>query len=159
MIDRGTMHKRFPIIVLAVALLLSQGGNFLVASLCPHLRSALTTCEMPVTQPAVSHQHTDHTQMESNETELRSGKNAGVSSFAPPEDPCKHCAVHSRPAPDASSFREFENAKRSGNLTLPFIVSRALSVPTPLAATLSATAHGPPGEPRPRHILISIFRI
>ena len=154
------MHKRFlATTVRAAALLFSQGGNFLIACLCPHLRSGLTSCEMQVTQPVASHQHTDHMQMESMKTESTSEQSADGNSFGPPNEPCKHCAVHSRRAPDAISLREAEAAKRSGQLTLPLIVSTTVSVPTSFVAILSARAHGPPGEPTPRHILINIFRI
>jgi hypothetical protein len=154
------MHKQFlATTVLAVALLLSQGGNFLIACLCPHLRSAPTSCETQVAQPTVSHQHADHMQMESMEAESTSEQRADGNSFGPPNEQCMHCSVHSRSAPDASPLREAEAAKRPGHLTLPLIVSRGVSVPTSFVPILAAMAHGPPGDPTPRYILINIFRI
>jgi len=154
------MHKRFLAnVVLAVAFLFSQGGNFLIASLCPHFGSGLGSCEMQVTQPAVSDEHLDHMQMESTETESTPEQSAEANALGQPTEPCKHCAVHSGSAPDASSLRVAEAAKRSGHLTLPLTVSRVASVPASFVPILSARAHGPPGELTPRHILINIFRI
>ncbi len=154
------MHKRFlPTTVLAVAFLFGQGGNFLIASFCPHLGSGLASCEMQVMQPAASGEHMGHRQMESMESESTPEQNAGGNALGKPTEPCRHCAVHSRSTPDASLLREIEAEKRSGHLNLPLIVTRVFSVPTSFEPILSARAHGPPGELTPRHILINIFRI
>lgn len=154
------MHKRFlASVVLAVAFLFSQGGNFLIASLCPHLGSVLASCEMQVTQPVASHEHMDHMQMESMETESTQEQIADGDSFGRPNEPCQHCAVHSRSGPDASLLRVVEAPTRSVHLTSPLVISRVVTVPTSFLTVLSARAHGPPGESTPRHILINIFRI
>lgn len=154
------MQKWFLTIALvSVAVLFSQGGDFLIASLCPHVRSGLASCNIQVTKATASHEHMDHRQMASMETESTPENNADGNALDRPAEPCNHCAVHSRAAADPGSLRESETAKRSGHLKLPLTVSRFVSVPTSVVILPSARAHGPPGELTPRHILINIFRI
>ncbi len=155
------MHKRFlATAVLAVAILFSQGGNFLIASLCPHFGSARASCEAQAPEPVdVSHEHMDHMQVESMQTESTSEAPTDGDALIPVPQSCLHCAVHSRRSPDASTIRVTEAAKRAGQLTPPLAVSDVVTVPQSFVPILSARAHGPPGEQPPRHILISIFRI
>lgn len=155
-----TMHKRFlTTAFLAVAFLFSQGGTFLIASLCPHLGSGLASCEMQVTQAAAIDEHEGHMQMESMEMESTPEQSADDNVLGQPTKPCEHCAVHSRSGPDASLLRVTEAGKHSGHLALPPLVSRVVSVPTSFVTVLSARAHGPPGDSTRRHVLINIFRI
>lgn len=154
------MHKRFlTIIVLAVALLFNQGSNFLIASLCPHLRSGLASCETQVSQRAVSHEHMGHMQMGSTEPEPKIEQNTGGNALGQPMGECKHCAVHSRTTSNSISLREAEPARRSIDLTIPPTCWSVLAVAASPAATLISRAHGPPGYQCPRHILINTFRI
>ena len=63
-----TMHKRFLVTtVLAAALLFSQGGDLLVAALCPHLQSGMASCETQPPTGGMSHEdmgHMGHMEME-----------------------------------------------------------------------------------------------
>ena len=154
------MHKRFvATTVLAVALLFSQGGNFLIASLCPHLRSTLASCVTQIAEPAMSHADMGHMQMDASRTESSPNADPDALSLGKPIGRCSHCAVHSRTTSNAISLRDTEAAKRAGNLTVPLTFSRVAPVTTSPVAVLASRAHGPPGVSPPRHILINIFRI
>lgn len=154
------MHKRFlAATVLAVALLFSQVGSFLVAALCPHLRSGIFHCNNQLTQPATSHHDMGHMQMESLEKVPSLSTDPDAVALRPPTELCTHCAVHSRTRPNAVSLRETDAPKRAGDLTIPVTGLRIVSIATSPAAVLTSRAHGPPGEYTPRHILINIFRI
>lgn len=156
------MHKRFLATnVLAVALLFNQGSNFLIASLCPHLRSGLASCETQVSQPAVTHEHEHmgHMQMESTEPEPTIEQNSGGNALDQPVGKCLHCAVHSRRTSNTISLRVAEAAKRSIDLSIPLTCWSGLAVAASPVAALISRAHGPPGYQCPRHILINTFRI
>ena len=154
------MHKRFlATTVLAAALLFSQGGNFLVAALCPHLQSGMASCETQRAGAPVSHEdlgHMGHTEVEH---EPASQPDAEAVALDHPIGPCSHCAVHSRKAPTSASLREAEAAKRLVDLNIPLHISRVAPVTVSPVPVLTSRAHGPPGEHISRHILINIFRI
>jgi hypothetical protein len=154
------MHKRFlATTVLVVALLFSQEGNLLIASLCPHFRSGLASCEMQVMQLTVSHEHMGHGQMESMETESTSEQNADGNALGQPTGKCSHCALHSRTTPNAVSLKESEVAKRSSDAIITATFSGVAHIIASPLAVPSSRAHGPPWDNTPRHILINIFRI
>ncbi len=153
------MHKRFLVTTLVgIAVLFGQGGNFLVGALCPHLRSAAASCDMQVSETEMSHQEMGHEGMGSMDNEPIAQDNEADTLGQPPK-PCSHCAVHSRSSSNAISLRETDTPKRSADLSIPLTVSTIVPVSTSSAAVLTSRAHGPPGELRPRHILINIFRI
>lgn len=155
---REPMHKRFlATTVLAGALLFSQGGNFLIAALCPHLRSGMASCETQRVGVPMSHEDMGH--MAHMEQEPAAQPNRDAVALDEPVAPCSHCAVHSRTTPNTASLRESEAAKRSADLNIPLHFSRVAPVTGSPVAVLTSRAHGPPGEARPRHILINIFRI
>lgn len=154
------MHKRFLVnTVLGIALLFSQGGNLLVAALCPHLQSGMASCETQLADPAMSHKDMGHAGHLEMEQEPSSQGVADVTALGQPISPCSHCAVHSRTNPNPDSLRETEVPKRSVELNIPLQVSRVAPVAAAPVDVLTSRAHGPPGDPIPRHILINIFRI
>jgi hypothetical protein len=151
------MDKRFlATTVLAVALLFSQGGTFLVAALCPHLQSGMASCETQLTDVSMSHEDMGHMRME-HDTPSNPGPNTVA--LGQPIGPCSHCAVHSRTTPNTASLREMEVAKRSADLNIPLEFSIAGPVTLSPVSVVPSRAHGPPGDPAPRYILINIFRI
>ena len=153
------MHKRFlTISVVGVALLFSQGGSFLIAALCPHLRSAQISCNTHDTGSAMSHDTMGNMAMDSM-GESASNPDPNAVALGEPIGLCPHCAMHSRTAPPAVSLREIEASKRSGTFAIPDAALRIVSVEMPYFAILTSRAHGPPGETTPRHVLINIFRI
>lgn len=157
-----TMPKRFLVTtVLAAALLFSQGGNLLVAALCPHLQSGMASCETKLSEPTMSHEdmgHMDVGHMDKQD-ETQPDVDSNAVSLGQPTGPCSHCAVHSRTNPNTASLRQAEAAKRSMDLNIPLQVSGVAPVAASPVPVLISRAHGPPGDPTPRHILINIFRI
>jgi hypothetical protein len=154
------MHKRFvATTVLAVALLFSQGGNFLIASLCPHLRSTLASCDTQTAEPAMSHDDMGHMQMHGSDTESSPNRDPYALSLGKPIGSCSHCAVHSRTTSNAISLRDIEAAKRAGDLSIPLTFSTFAPVTTSPVAVLTSRAHGPPGESTSRYLLLNVFRI
>ena len=152
------MHKRFlATFFLAAALLFSQGGNFLVAALCPHLRSGMASCRTQLAEPTTSH-HKDMGHM-GMEHETAANPDPDAVALGQPIGPCSHCAVHSRTNPNTASLRETEAPKRSVDQDTPLLFSGVSPVSVPPVSVLTSRAHGPPGELIPKHILINIFRI
>ena len=153
------------------SLLFSQGGNLLVAALCPHLQSGMPSCETQSSSAATSHEamahedmgHTGHMEME-HETltapdPATPNPDADVPAIDQRRGPCSHCEVHSTRTPISASLRETAAAKRSAHLTIPLPIFRVAPVKVAPVAVLTSRAHGPPGNPTPSHILINIFRI
>ena len=154
------MYKRLPATtILAASLLFSQGGNLLIAALCPHLRSGMASCEAQASTSPMSHEDMGHMGQMQMEPEPSSHPNPNSFVLGQPIGPCSHCAVHSRTTTNAVSLRETEVAKRSIDLSIPLQFSRVGPVAVSPLAVLASRAHGPPGEAIPRHILINIFRI
>lgn len=155
--DSPKMNMRFiATTVLAAALLFSQGGNFLVAALCPHLRSATASCEIPLAETTSSHEGMGHVGMD-HSSALNTDPNAVAAGHA--NGPCSHCAVHSGKNPNPTSLRATEAPKRSAELSIPLHISTVAPVIVGPVALLGSRAHGPPGESTTRYILIGIFRI
>jgi len=155
-----TMDKRFLInTLLGVALLFSQGGNFLVGALCPHLRSAAASCDMQVSETEMSHEGMGHAGMGSMSSEPAAQPNDEADALGQPTKPCSHCAVHSRSSSNAISLREADGPRRSADLTIPLTVSTIVPVASSTAPALTSRAHGPPGQSTARHILLNVFRI
>ena len=153
------MHKRFlATTVLATALLFSLGGNFLVAVLCPHLRSAQVSCHAPLAEPQMSHDDMADMEMDSMD-ESASNPDPNAIAVGEPIGLCPHCAVHSRTTPNAVSLREVGVSKRAGSFAIPDAIPNVVPVELSSLAVLTSRAHGPPRETTRRFILINIFRI
>jgi hypothetical protein len=142
--------------VLATALLFSQGGNFLVAALCPHLLSEMASCDIPPAKTAQSHQDMGHPGMD-HPSAVNPDPNAVALGLG--DGPCSHCSVHTRKNPSPASLRETEAPKRSADLRIPIDLSIVVPVIVGPAAVLNSRAHGPPGQSTTKYILISVFRI
>ena len=133
----------------------------MVAALCPHLQSGMASCMTTPPAPGMSHEDMGHAGMGHMEMESEPASEPNLTGLAlsQPNDPCSHCAVHSRTNPTTISLREKEAPKRAVNLDILIDVSGAAPVAVSPMAVLTSRAHGPPGKAVPRHILISIFRI
>ena len=164
--ERPTMHKRLAATaVLGIALLFSQGATVLVAALCPHLRTPAEPCVSRTPEPDTSHEHMDHMEMDSTESESVSEapsnsteRSEGIA-FSQPTGKCPHCAMHSRSSSNPVSFRQVETAKRTSDLNVPLLVEPIVFEQESAVPNLFSRAHGPPGSNLPRHLLINIFRI
>ncbi len=153
------MHKRFlVIIVIGVALLSGQGVSFLIAALCPQLRSAQVSCTKHSAESTMSHDEMGHMAMDSMDESV-SNPDPNAVALGEPIGLCSHCAMHSRTAPPAVLLRETETSKRSGTFVIPDAVPQVISVEMSYLAIVSSRAHGPPGRTLPLHVLINIFRI
>ena len=160
------MHKRLAATaVLGIALLFSQGADILVAALCPHLRSPAEPCITQTPEPNTSHEHMDHMEMDSTESESVSEGSSDSSersedvALTQPTGTCPHCAMHSRSSSNPASFREIETAKRASELSVPLSLELIVFEHESAAPILVSRAHGPPGKYIPKHILINVFRI
>lgn len=142
--------------VLAAALLFSQGGTFLVAALCPHLRSETASCEIPPAEITVSHEDMGHAGMD-HSSEFNLDPNTVAVGHG--NGRCSHCAVHTGKNPNPASLRETAAPKRSAELSIPLHFSIVTPVIVGSAPVLNSRAHGPPGESTTRYLLISVFRI
>ena len=162
MLDVGppSMEKRFlAITFVAIALILGQSANVLVAALCPHLRSSQASCETPSRQTHGDHHNMDHMVTEQETAASRGSTTAEIATLVHSNGPCDHCAVHSRENGSTASIQRSYLANSPHQLVL--VVNHSLQRPIFVseALNLSSRAHGPPGGGRSRHILISIFRI
>ena len=142
------MNQRFvAAIILAFAVLFSQGGGSVLAAICPHLRSLHNaSChEMPADTAAAHHEMN----RENGEPVFETGETA-VS--------CNHCA-HSRTKPDDSVLQATESVQRASDL--PVAVSFSVAAPASQLRSVAwtANAHGPPGDSEPLHLLHNVFRI
>ncbi len=152
------MHKRFlATAVVALALVLGQGGSFLVAALCPHLRSNQESCETPTTDAGENHPDMGHMQMDSSDSDTPESSDAIV--IGKPVGSCSHCAVHSRKNGNTGSLQRSSIPQRTSDQTISVEPIPANPVSVSRTKIVASRAHGPPGDATPRHILINIFRI
>ncbi len=159
------MHRQFLAnTILVVALLFSQGGNLIVAAFCPHLQSGMASCETTSSESAsvhegMAHEGMDHVGHMEMQHEPAPPTNPDAITAGQSTEQCSHCVVHSRKVPNATSLRATQSAKRSAELSIPFHSLTIGPVTVALVPVLTSRAHGPPGDPPPRHILINVFRI
>jgi len=152
------MHKRFfAITVLGVALLFNQGGSFLIAALCPHLRAGQVSCSKHA-ESTMSHHEMGNMAMHSMD-ESASNPDPNAIALGEPIGLCSHCAMHSRTAPPVVSLRENEASERSGTFANPDALPRVVLVEVPYRVVFTSRAHGPPGKTTARHLLNNIFLI
>lgn len=155
-----SMEKRFlATTFVAIALILGQGANVLVAALCPHLRSNQPSCETASTQTEGDHHGMDHMVKEQESAGFSGSITGQIAALVHSNGPCNHCAVHSRENGSTTSLQRSYFAQSSHELTLT--VNQSLDRPIAVSEALNLTsrAHGPPGGGRSRHILINVFRI
>ena len=160
------MHKRLvSTAVLGIALLFTPGANVLVAALCPHLQSPAQPCITEAPAPNASHQHMEHMEMDSTESESvseepsDSTKTSEGAALSQPTGTCPHCAMHSRSSSNPASFREIETVNRASDLNIPLLVEPIVFEHESAGPIIASRAHGPPGKYIPKHILINVFRI
>lgn len=155
-----SMEKRFlATTFVAIALILGQSANVLVAALCPHLRSNQPSCETPSAQTERDHHDMDHMMMAQESAGFSGSTTGEIATFVHSNGPCNHCVVHSQENGSAASMQRSYVANSSHQLILA--VNHSLDRPIFVSdvLNLSSRAHGPPGGGTSRHILISVFRI
>jgi uncharacterized protein involved in copper resistance len=150
------MCMRLATTVLATALVFSQGSSFLVAALCPHLRSEAPSCKSHIAKTPMSHEDMGHMEMDH---ENAPNPEPDALAIDQPQGQCGHCAVHSRETTNSALFKEIEAARPSVDPSIALHTFRIDPVIVAPASALSSRAHGPPGESATRFLLINIFRI
>ncbi len=175
------VHRRFLTIgLVAAALLFSQGGGFLIAALCPHLRSETSTCDQvssrhepdnhQVSNAGTEHahhvvpdyhvpEHRIHGGNDALKSQFFADQDKQLTAFGLPSQSCDHCVVHSTPGTFAFSWKESEMPKQTVGGASPTTACQIAPVSNVGVSLLATLAHGPPGESRSKHILINVFRI
>lgn len=150
-------RRLFSSTFLSAVLLFAQGGSFLIAALCPHLRAEVMRCDVGVQDSMTGHHHVPDMEMDPQAGELLI--NGDASAVDRPVGSCAHCAVHSRTTSTFFAVRHVEAITRVSELAvaLVFEIPEFMVIPAP--GRLTARSHGPPGNKLSRHVLISIFRI
>ena len=135
-------------IILALAVLFSQGGGSVLAAICPHLRSLHNASCHEIAQVVSAG---DHAMRHDSDEPVFETEDAAIS--------CNHCAVHSRTKPDDSALPQLDTFQRANDLVTPIAATFiAPSLPSRTIAW-TANAHGPPGAAGPLHLLLNVFRI
>jgi hypothetical protein len=147
--------------VLAAAILFTQGSSFLIAALCPHLRPQVTEETHCGPQPSEDSksERLVHELAHHEKSERGSRPHADTIALGLPKGFCSHCSVHSSKTSGTAVLRLQEAAKRTFDLLIPAPVTGVVAVMVSPNAVVASRAHGPPGQPKPRHILLNIFRI
>lgn len=141
---------------LSVVLLFAQGGTFLIAALCPHLRTGVMRCDSSA-QAVMDHHHMADMKMDPESDGLRF--NPDGLAFDLPLGTCTHCVVHSKTTSGVFPARHLEAAKRATDLTVALDSVRPLLTIVQAPERLTARSHSPPGNTISRYILIDVFRI
>jgi hypothetical protein len=147
------MNTRFlAATILALAVLLSQGGGLVLAAICPHLRAQhAASCHENTHENSAHHQHMGHEMAPAGDAEVFESEETAVS--------CNHCAIHSRTKRDDSALQSSNTLQRESDP--PVLISFRSVEPESLlnAPAWSPQAHGPPVDTGPLHLLHNVFRI
>ena len=142
-------------IFLSVVLLFAQGGSFLIAPHCPHLRANVEPCAAGEQNSVPAHHHMPDVDQEVGKSLV----NGDESALDLPPGSCAHCAVHSLTTSTVFSVRDVEAPKRVSEHAVVRVFETPELLLSQAPERLTARSHGPPGNNLARHLLISIFRI
>jgi len=78
--------------------------------------------------------------------------------FDLPDETCGHCWMHSQVPSGSATVVSVDPSKRITETDAP-LTKCAVALPSALPVPIKPSAHGPPGNSFPRHILINVFRI
>ena len=153
------MSKRlFSTTFLSFALLFAQSGIFLIAALCPHLRTGVMRCDTHAQGPVENHDHMADMEMDQQSGGLPS--NPDVTAFNLLPEKCGHCSVHSGSTSSSGiSISHSEASKRTTDLTVPLLLKSSEPMVIQVLERLTEHSHSPPGDTISRYILIDVFRI
>lgn len=143
--------------LLSFALLFAQGGSFLIAAFCPHIRTGVMRCDMPQPEPSMDHGHMGDMEMPQEPQESTDNLNAAALDV--PLSTCSHCWVHSQTTSTVFSVQHTDVTQRATDISVAAVcqVPTAPMISAPERPT--ARSHDPPGNTVSRHILIDVFRI
>jgi hypothetical protein len=139
------MKRRFvAALIVALAVVFSQGGGFVLAAICPHLRpeQRVKACHTK----SQEHHQSDETTGPAFETEQ-------------PGVRCNHCVVHSRNKREESVLQQTNTSQRADDQKSAVPVVKVDAPAFLKISSWGAKAQGPPGPTAPLHILLNVFRI
>ena len=142
-------------IFVSVVLLFAQGGSFLIAAHCSHLRADVVLCDAGAQNSVPAHHHMPEMDQEVGKSLV----NGDESALDLPPGSCAHCAIHSRTTSTVFSVRDAEAPKRVSEHAVALVFETPELLLSQAPERLTARSHGPPGNNLSRHLLISIFRI
>ena len=134
--------------IVALAVLFSQGGSFVLAAVCPHLR---------IEQPDNSC-HTNSHEVVAEHHQPNEAKGPAFET----EEPgirCNHCVVHSRNKREESVLQQTKTSQRADDQKSAVPVVKVEPPSFLKTVAWSAKAQGPPGHNAPLHLLLNVFRI
>lgn len=150
-------RRLFSSTFLSVVLLFAQGGSFLIAALCPHLRAEVMRCDVGAQDSPTGHHHMADMEMDPQAGE--SLINGDASAIDRPVGSCAHCAVHSRTTSTFFAVRHVEAITRVSEQAVALVFETPGFMVIQASERFTGRSHGPPGNKLSRHVLISIFRI
>ena len=142
------MKRRFvAALIVALAMLFSQGGGFVLAAICPHLRAAKTdnSCHTNLQEVVAKHHQTDEATGDAFQTQQ-------------PDVRCNHCVVPSRSKREESILQQTNTSQRADDQKAVPVIKVEPPVFLKTVAW-SAKGQGPPGPTARLHILLNVFRI
>ena len=143
------MKRRFvAALIVALAVLFSQGGGLVFAAICPHLRSQQpdTSCHRDPESVVTEHHRSDEAKGEAFE-------------IREPDVRCSHCVVHSRNKREESLLQQTSTPQRTGDDKPAAPVVKFESTLSIKPVAWSAKAKSPPGHAAPLYLLVNVFRI
>lgn len=141
-------------IAIVCGLLFTQGGNYVLAALCPHLESNETACASKPEHASASHHDIDDEAQPSGEPH-----NFDVLEIENAHADCSHCVVHSQNRRDERASRKALVSPRTDYQNTAVIALVLPSADVSKSTSWAAKSHGPPGDSVPLHVLINVFRI
>jgi hypothetical protein len=140
-------------IAIVCGLLFTQGGNYVLAALCPHLQANETACASKPEHASASHHDIDEAQPS------RESRKSDVLQIENQRADCSHCVVHSRTRRDERAVRKALVWQRTDYQNTAVIVPAIHSADVSKSTSWAAKSHGPPEVSVPLHVLINVFRI
>lgn len=154
--------KRFLHLITVLLLVASAGGQVIAATLCPRMSPSGDCC---VTSTMSPHDHGRMMPMSGmdamNEAQPSPASEKNLSaSLALPVEACAHCMSHSGLVVPSWGKARVSNDSRHGLAGLtPQTSALSLLPPAPFSSRIPSNKGAPPGDSKPRYILISLLLI
>jgi hypothetical protein len=143
------MKRRFVAAsIVALAMLFGQGGGFVLAAICPHLRTAkaVSSCHTNSQEVVAKHHQSEEATGDAFQTQE-------------PDVRCNHCVVPSRSKREESILQQTNTSQRADDQKSAHPVIKVEPPAFLKTVAWSAQGQGPPGPTAPLHILLNVFRI
>lgn len=143
------MKRRFvAALIVALAVLFSQGSGLVFAAICPHLRPQQPDNSCHTDSGSVVTKHHGSDEAKGDVFEVRE-----------PDVRCNHCVVHSRTKREELLLQQTNTPQRTAEdkAAVPVVKIESPSCFKPVA--WSAKVKSPPGHGAPLYLLVNVFRI